>query len=283
MSNFNNENIARSGTDVLHGEYRAIVVDVKDPENLMRAKIRLLQFWKDSSEESLPWAEYKLPIGARFNEGTFNPCLVGDMVWVDFINGDSRCPRITGSCHYAPDGVLNMPHEAFVGDSKHTHKRHEKEPVPDAPIYHEAIVFSRYGILIEGAPDSSYRLTHKPSGTAFEFTKDGHSVLHTEGDSYRSATGKLEENIGGNWSIKVEGNTTIDSKGHVSLKCPSADIGHEGLQPAVLGDDFKKLIEKIMQIFNSHTHIGNMGSPTSIPQTTQEWVECLSPTVNVRK
>lgn len=235
MSTFNDQ--LKRSKGLLHGEYRAVVIDVADPDKLMRAKIRLIGLWDDLPVESLPWAEYKLPIGARLNEGGFDPCLVGDYVWVDFVNGDTRCPRITGSCHYCPDGVPNMPHEAFVGESIHEHKRHEDEPKPPAPLYHEAVVFSRFGVLIEIAPDSSYRLTHKASGTAFEFTKDGHSVSHTEGDTYRSGTGKVKEHFDGDQLIKVKGvsNTnivkavTIDADDHWTLNVGgNCDINVDG-------------------------------------------------------
>jgi hypothetical protein len=280
MSNFNEQ--LKNAKGLLHGEYRALVVDVADPDGLMRAQVRLIPFWNDLSDTVLPWAEYKLPIGARFNEGGFEPCLVGDLVWVDFINGDTRCPRITGSCHYTPDGTPNMPHESFVGEDIHTHKRDEAEPIPPAPIYHEAIVFSRFGVLIEIAPDSSYRLTHKLSGTAFEFTKDGESVLHTEGDSYRSGTGKLIENFDGDWSLNIDGKVNINATGHVELIAPSVDVGIDDKESAVLGAKFDTFLKNQIKIFNSHTHIGNMGAPTSVPDSPQAHEDCLSKTVNVQ-
>jgi|GEM_PF-3802465 len=281
MNSFNEQ--ASNAKGLLHGEYRAVVVSTEDPAQLMRAKVRLLSVWDDLTDDVLPWAEYKLPIGARMNEGGFEPCLVDDYVWVDFINGDTRLPRITGSCHYAPDGIPNMPHEAFAGEEKHTHLRHADEPTPPVPQYHDAVVFSRFGVLIEIAPDSSYRLTHKASGTSFEFTNEGHSVLHTEGDTYRSGTGKLQENIEGNWVMNVGGTTTINSTGHVKVIAPTIDVGSEGLEPAVMGDKLVALLRHIIETFNTHTVIGNLGSPTSTPTKIMTFEDVLSGTVKVQE
>ncbi|MGB1271363.1 MAG: phage baseplate assembly protein V, partial [Endozoicomonas sp.] len=100
-------------------EVRAVVVDVDEPRGLMMAKVRVLGQWSDAKERDLPWAEYRLPVGHGFNRGDFTPAEVGDLVWVDFIGRDTRYPRITGSCHFSPDGVPNFPHEAFKGAEKY--------------------------------------------------------------------------------------------------------------------------------------------------------------------
>ncbi|MBU2968777.1 hypothetical protein KO527_05365 [Pseudoalteromonas sp. C2R02] len=222
----NNINDVVQPKGLLLGEYRAVVVSVDDPDQLMRVQIRLLNFWDALSDSDLPWAEYKLPIGASINQGGFEPCSVEDLVWVDFIGGDSRCPRITGSCHYAPDNIPNMPHEAFEGESKHEHIRLDDEPQVPPAQYHKTVVYSRFGVLIEISEDGSYRLTHKESGTNFEFTADGDAVHHTEGNTFKSGTGNVNEKFLGNQLIEVGGtsNTTITGVHNKELKDLSTEV-----------------------------------------------------------
>lgn len=44
---------------------RAVITATKDPAGHMRAQIRLTPQWADVEAETLPWAEYQLPIATR--------------------------------------------------------------------------------------------------------------------------------------------------------------------------------------------------------------------------
>ena len=148
---------------------------------------------------------------------TFYPVCEGDWVWIRFEMGDSRRPIITGSCHYAPGGVPNLPHEAFAGDDSLVHQRTGREPVPDESQYHQAYVSTRHGVTIETEPDGSYRVTQRNSGTAVEVTSEGHIVLHASGDALRSSRGDTEEVVGQNLTVAVAGNITFAAGGSVDI------------------------------------------------------------------
>ncbi|MFW1503711.1 phage baseplate assembly protein V [Vibrio parahaemolyticus] len=211
-------------------ELEAVVVSVQDPEKQMRVQVRVFGVFDDVPDDKLPWATYKLPVGARVGQGDFTPVQTGDLVWVDFpyYTHGRKDTRITGSAHHNPDGIPNLPPEAFEGEGRYQHKRSHKEPKPSPQGYHESKVYILHGMMFEVEKDSVYRVTHMPTGTAFEFDVRGHSILHVEGDSHHSTTGDMEnhaggninneaggnltEKIGGYWRINVSGSAHIDAK-----------------------------------------------------------------------
>jgi hypothetical protein len=76
---------------------RGFVVDVADPEERMRVRVRVIGV----HDESIPvtnirWAEICLPFSAKL-AGDLYHFNVGDAVWVQFEGGDHRLPVVTGS------------------------------------------------------------------------------------------------------------------------------------------------------------------------------------------
>lgn len=196
--------------------WEAKVVSIEDPARLMRAQVRIFYLFEGAEDDSLPWATYLLPVGAGPNEGDFRPAKPGDLVWVDFpynTHGrpDTRRPRIVGGLHYCPEEVPNLPHEAWLGPDVLQHKRTEAQPVPAEPEYHVSRVFTQHGITVEWEASGVYRVTHRASGTAFELTEDGHSVLHSEGDAYFSSQGQSLHEAGAGLTINVtQGDAAIN-------------------------------------------------------------------------
>lgn len=202
----------------LVGEYRAIVTDVNHPQQHYKAQVRVLGLWDDMRNEDLPWAEPRLPLGTRANMGGGIPCEVGDLVWVVFDHGDTRCPIITGGCLYAPGGELNMPHEAFAGKQAHQHKRTDKQPKPEAAPYHANATLSLYGILAELTKEGALRFTHKASGSAVELTSAGEIVLHGEKGVFQSSAGDTIQEVGGALKVTIKGNAQLETEGDYSVK-----------------------------------------------------------------
>lgn len=210
--------------NLIFTQKRARVENVDHPDGLLKCQIRLVGLWDGVESVSLPWAEYHLPVGARFNDGDFKPCKVGDYVWVRFDEGDTRFPIITGSCYFAPDKVPNLPHELFGGESKHIHKRGTAQPLPSAPSKLDR-VSTQNNLLIELTHEGAYRVTHKQSGTAWEITKDGEIVFHSEanrhdsvkGDMYGEIIGMFKQSVGKDLNFKVAGNATFDVSGEFKV------------------------------------------------------------------
>lgn len=204
-------------------ELRAQVVNVKDdPKQLLRVQVRVPGLWDGVPDQDLPWAEYRFN-SARARGGSFEPAEKGDWVWVDFPMGDSRYPRITGWCHYAPGGIPNVPHEAFLGPEKIEHKVNEDagEPKPAEPKYHESQVLERHGVVVEVNPEGEWLLTQRSSGTAIRITTDGSITIHSENkvhvssesDTIISVAGNLVADVKGDAKVDVGGNSSVHTKG----------------------------------------------------------------------
>jgi hypothetical protein len=216
--------MARSNSSgQLLDKYRAQVVNITHPNGWHMAKVRVLVLWDDVPDESLPWAEYELPLGARAGEGDAMPCAVGDLVWLEFpIAGDSRVPLITGACYSVTDGKSDLPQDLF--DALYSHQRGAGSPAAPIAGYGDKTL-DQHGILIQITKKGDWCLTHKASGTAIHITKDGELVLHSEKDSFQSTSGKLTVKVIGNALIdaaevmvKSSGKMTLDAGGELTLK-----------------------------------------------------------------
>jgi hypothetical protein len=171
----------------------------------------------------LPWAEYILPFGAASNLGGFIPSAVGDYVWIEYPHdGDTRRPLIVGGAHFCPDGSPNMPNEAWSGPDVVSHKREGAEPVPAAPGYHRDVVFTRHGVTVEIAEDSSVRVTQRGSGSAIEIAAGGDITIHGEGNIHISAQTDCNLIVKGNAAIDVTGNVTAGVTGNVMAEIGGA-------------------------------------------------------------
>jgi uncharacterized protein involved in type VI secretion and phage assembly len=73
----------------------AVVVSVKDPENLARVQIRLLSFDGVGEHDAPIWARVAAPFAGPDRGAFFIPD-VGDEVLVTFVNGDPRWPVVVG-------------------------------------------------------------------------------------------------------------------------------------------------------------------------------------------
>jgi hypothetical protein len=216
------------------GEYVGVVECLEDPERFMRVQVRVFPIFPDSIPmKDLPWAEYKLPVGARVGEGHFLPVKIGDYVWVDFpYGGDTRRPRITGSVHYCPGEVPNLPPDAWAGPGAFEHVRIGKEPAPTNPGYHDgSTILDENGVLVEIRRDRSFCLTQKHTKTAIEITPDGKITIHGESEINVSSAADTNVIVKGNTNVDCDGKTII-----TSAKTVEIDGGSGGVKGVVQGD-----------------------------------------------
>jgi uncharacterized protein involved in type VI secretion and phage assembly len=80
---------------LFHGAHLAEVVDLDDPENLARVKVRVLSCDGIDHHDGPVWSRVAAPF-AGDNRGTFFIPDVGDEVLVIFVNGDPRHPIVVG-------------------------------------------------------------------------------------------------------------------------------------------------------------------------------------------
>ncbi|MGW0591311.1 phage baseplate assembly protein V [Streptosporangium sp. NPDC002607] len=93
------------------GKYRGFVVDRSDPDRLGRLRVRVPSLLADA----LPgWAWPATPYGGR-GLGLFALPQTGDIVWVEFVEGDLAQPLWSGCGWARPDGRSELPAEALAG------------------------------------------------------------------------------------------------------------------------------------------------------------------------
>lgn len=227
-----NTEVLGLNAELLNGEYRARVVNVEDPEKLLRVQIRIPGLWDAVPKKDLPWAEYVFR-DARYREGHFEPAQLDDWVWIDFVNGDSRYPRIVGWCHFAPGGKPNTPHEAWVGPEKIVHKLDgvNGEPKPVDPVYHGSQVTEKFNIVTEVNPEGELLITQRHTGTAIRITKEGAIHLHGEETVYHSSVKDTTGHVARDWLEVVDRDTTITIAGNLKfLVGGTVDVISGGVQ-----------------------------------------------------
>jgi uncharacterized protein involved in type VI secretion and phage assembly len=98
------------------GKYRGTVQDRDDPEQLGRLRLRVPSLLGDAVTG---WAWPVAPY-AGAGHGFFFVPQVGDLVWVEFAEGELDQPLWTGGSWAKPDGKLETPEEA-QGSYPHQH------------------------------------------------------------------------------------------------------------------------------------------------------------------
>lgn len=211
----------------LAGSYRARVIDTKHPANLMMAKVRVDALWHGVPDAACPWAEYGLQIG-----GSFAPCKVGDLVWVDFpYEGDSRRPRITGACQDAPGGEPNVPPESWGGAGAYQAPEIEGSPPLRELNPTEDYVYKRNGLLEIRTGGGGWSVTHIASDTTMGMNENGQIyIISSQNVFVQGATGvkvksgaDLELEAAGNVIISAAGGVEVTAENNIQL---SADAGN---------------------------------------------------------
>ncbi|MFY1652532.1 phage baseplate assembly protein V [Solwaraspora sp. WMMB762] len=87
------------------GKYRGFVADRDDPEKLGRLRVRVPSLLADAQTG---WAWPSVP-----HPGLFMLPAVGDLVWVEFAEGDLQHPIWTGCGWGRPGGTSEVPPEAL--------------------------------------------------------------------------------------------------------------------------------------------------------------------------
>lgn len=204
---------------------RAVIVGTKDPLKLMRAQIRLTPEWADVEAESLPWAEYELPIG-----NAFVPCKTGDEVWVEFPytnargQPDTRRPLITGAAQSAAGGVPNVAPEA--SGQAGAYEPPAVEGAPARPVLNatEDFVLHRNNLLEVRTAGGGYEIANTAKGASIG--------INEAGDFYILGPGNLVIDLGGDFTIKSGGKvvfksggtTGFEAGGEFSAKAPGFDF-----------------------------------------------------------
>lgn len=156
------------------GKYRGLVVDREDPEQLGRLKVRVPSLLGDAVTG---WAWPVSPY-AGANVGFFFIPQVGDLVWVEFAEGDLEHPLWTGCGWAKPGGTSEVPDEA-------------RENYP-----HQAVIRTKSGhvIILSDAPGSELITIRAKSGCEVTLDPNANKVtVQADEIVLRGSSGSTEE------------------------------------------------------------------------------------------
>lgn len=189
-----NHNVDKVKPSLLfNGNYRGEVVDVADPLNAGRIRVKVYGVFDELPDDHIPWAIYADPfMGGGLNSGGFWIPDQGDHVWVFFENGNHMYPVF------------------FAGAPAKPHMPAEKT----ASEYPKNRVFkSKQGHVIEvddTAGAARIRIHHK-SGSEIVMFENGDVTELIVGNHTRTVKGNAIEIVDGKKDIHVSGN--LDLKG----------------------------------------------------------------------
>lgn len=233
-----------------YGKYRGFVVDNADPEQLGRLKVRVPSVL--GNEVVTGWAMPCVPYGGDMDQGFLFIPEVGAGVWVEFEEGDLEFPIWVGTFWSKPGGESELPKP---NDADGT----EQSSVQDPPT--RKIIKTKKGHSIQfedAAGEEMITIYEAENGHVITMNKDGIKI--TDGANGNKIT---MEQIG----VKVEdknGNQIVMGASGIQVGSSSAT------EPFVLGTQFMSEVASFLVSLGTHTHVGNMGAPTSPPTTPMQ-------------
>jgi hypothetical protein len=219
-----------------------IVVDNADPLYQGRAKIKVFGFFEDVAVEDIPWAEQiaGLSFGGEGGGGNITIPRVGSVV----------------SVHFEEHNYYKMTYHYVKEISPDLLEKLKEENCYDGT--HSLIYDS------EARPGPLHVYYTYKDGLMFELDNTKIQIDTQNGGEIRIVLKRDQD------EIRVEKDLiTVSSKKVVIDQANLIELGKGASENLVLGNSF-------LTLFNTHTHIGNLGAPTSPPITPMTPVQHLS-------
>jgi hypothetical protein len=233
-------------TDDLHSTpWLGEVVDIEDPQKIGRIKIKVFGKFDQIPTEDIPWAypANNMTAGSPSGGGFFSVPKLGSIVSVRFDNGN-----------------LYHPEYYYVQKISDEAKAEIENSYENAHI----IV---YDTVTEGSLKIFFT---EEKGLMFDYQETQINIKNDKSVLVQTASGdsKIE--------IKDDGNIVVTQAKDVKIECQNAKITAsqsihlDCSQPASIkvGSEVTDAIIKgtvFQAYFNTHTHVGNLGAPTSPP------------------
>jgi uncharacterized protein involved in type VI secretion and phage assembly len=258
------------------GKYRGFVVDNADPEQLGRLKLQVPSVL--GSDVVTGWALPCVPYGGDANQGFLFIPEVGAGVWVEFEEGDLEFPLWVGTFWSKPGDDSELPRP---NDPDGT----EQETVQDPPTRKIIKTLSGHTLQFEDA-DGSELITLVDGVNGHVITLDATGIQITDGTNGHQITldgsGIVVSdgmNPGNQIVMKATGLTVQDKNGNqVILGSTGIQIGSSSaVEALVLGTTLAANVASFLVSLSTHTHVGNLGAPTSPPTAPMTLQVPLSP------
>jgi hypothetical protein len=219
------------------------VVDIEDPQFIGRIKIKVFGKFDQVPTEDIPWAYpgNNITGGSPSGGGFFSVPKLGSIVSVKFENGN-----------------LYHPEYFFVQKISEEAKAEIENSYENAHIIvYDTVTAGSLKIFF--TEEKGLMLDYQE--TQINIKNDKSIDIHTaSGDS------KIELLDDGTLNVTHKNAINITSDKDVNIKCKKAIIDHAtSIELGKGASELAVLGNKFMTLFNSHTHLGNLGAPTSPP------------------
>lgn len=228
--------------DNLHGtNWIGEVVDIEDPTQEGRIRVKVFGKFDELEPESIPWASPRTKIsgGSATGSGSFSVPKLGSIVGIIFENGELGNPE-----WYTIEHISDELKEEIGGSYANAHSL-----IYDTVTEGFVKVFftEAKGLMLDYKetqvnikPDNSV-VIQNPNGDIIEITNEGKLTI-TVSDT-----------------IEVNCKTAlVNASDKAKIDSPKIELGKNATEAVIKGNTFQKL-------FNQHQHVGNMGAPTSPP------------------
>lgn len=243
-----------------YGKYRGLVTDNDDPELLGRLRLTVPSLLGDAVVTG--WAMPCVPYGGEPNQGMHFVPEVGAGVWVEFEEGDLEFPIWVGTFWSKPGGESELPKPNDADGA-------EQGAVQSPPTRKIIKTLAGHTLQFEDVDDevrilicdgqNENRILLGPEGITI--TGKGNVVT-------MSGSGVAIEDGNGN-TVTQDGSGTVIEDGNgnqIVMNASGIQLGSSSAsEPFVLGTQFAAQVQSFLVALSTHTHVGNMGAPTSPP------------------
>ena len=227
----------------LHKSFLGEVMDVEDPLFKGRIKVKVYGKFDDIPVEDMPWSHpgMNLSGGSDSGGGFFSVPKVGSIVSIKFDQGNI----------YHPEYFFNQE----ISDEVKTEV--------------EASYANAHVLVYDTVTEGSLKIFFtEGKGLMLDYKE---SQINIKPDmsiivQNASGNGQLEMLDDGTLNITQTNMINIKTDADINIECQNAIIDHaSSIELGKGATEHLVLVDKMMTLFNSHTHTGNLGAPTSPP------------------
>lgn len=246
-----------------YGKYRGIVVDNQDPAKLGRLKLKVPSVL--GGDVVTGWATPCAPYGGAADQGFLFIPDIGAGVWAEFEEGDLEFPIWSGTFWSQPNSESELPKPNQPDGT-------EQNGVQDPPTCKIIKTKKGHTIQLEDA-EGSERILVTDGANRHVIRLDANGVQVIDGKNGHKITLDASgitvvdgKNSGNKIVMEATGVVMQDRNDNKVVLGPGGiQIGGNAVEYLVRGTTLALNVANFLIALSTHTHVGNLGAPTSPP------------------